>query len=70
MNDYLLRIYFEQCLSTAAWAGGAALAVHLLASLGTTAPARAAAVALALGLFTALYTVASMPPLPPAMRWQ
>jgi hypothetical protein len=70
MHDYLLRLYFEQCLSTAAWAGGAALAVHLLASLGATAPGRAAAVALVLGLFTALFTVDGVPPLPPASRWQ
>lgn len=70
MNDYLLRRYLEECLSTAMWAGGAALVVHLIASLGTTAPARAAAVALAVGLFAALYTVDGVPPLPPAARWQ
>jgi hypothetical protein len=70
MHDYLLRRFLEQCLWTAAWAGGASLAVQLLGAIGETKPARAAAAAIAVGLFTALYHVQGVPSLPPDSRWQ
>jgi hypothetical protein len=70
---YFQRLYFEDCLVTAMWTGGVALALQLLGAVGGWTPpgaARAVSVALVAGLFTGLIYMGLMPPLPVKERWQ